>query len=148
MDNTDRKILKCLRENSRENASVIGEKINMSVSAVIERIKKLENTGVIKQYTVVLDNKLIGKDVAAYISVAIEHPKFYDGFTAYVASCGEIISCNYVAGDYDFFLTVNTDSTASLEKLINDIKRVGGVSRTKTLIVLSTLKNHYSPSVD
>ena len=41
MDNTDRKILKCLRENSRENASVIGEKINMSVSAVIERIKKL-----------------------------------------------------------------------------------------------------------
>ena len=74
MDRIDIRILNCLKKNSRENASVIGEKVNMSVSAVIERIRKLENAGIIRQYTVVLDPKQIGKDLSALISVGIEHP--------------------------------------------------------------------------
>lgn len=57
MDSIDVKILGCLKENARQNASAIGEYVNMSVSAVIERIKKLENSGVIQQYTLLLDTK-------------------------------------------------------------------------------------------
>ena len=57
MDKIYLKTIDCLRENARENASVIGAKVNMSVSAVIERIKKLESSGVIKKYTAILDAK-------------------------------------------------------------------------------------------
>ena len=57
MDNTDVLILNALSENARVSASVLSEKVNLSVSAVIERIKKLENSGVIRQYTTVLDEQ-------------------------------------------------------------------------------------------
>ena len=56
MDEIDVKILKCLRNNARENASVISDKVNMSVSAVIERIRKLENSGLIEKHTTVLNS--------------------------------------------------------------------------------------------
>ena len=79
MDSIDVKILGCLKENARQNASAIGEYVNMSVSAVIERIKKLENSGVIQQYTLLLDTKKIGKDISAFISVSLEHPKYNEG---------------------------------------------------------------------
>lgn len=144
MDATDRKIIQCLRENARENASVIGEKVNMSVSAVIERIRKLENAGIIRQYTVVLDTKQIGQDVIAYISVAIESPRFIDDFICFVGQYEQITCCHYVTGEYDFYLIVNTDSTQALEQVIKDIKSVPGVSRTKTQVVLSTIKNNYT----
>lgn len=146
MDTTDIKILNCLHENSRENASVIGEKVNMSVSAVIERIKKLENSGVIKKYTVIIDPKRVNKDVMAFISVTMEHPKYNEGFISFIKNNKYIIECNYITGDFDFILKVCVDSTEMLEKILNEIKSVKGVSLTRTLIILSTIKNDYSVS--
>lgn len=70
MDSIDVKILGCLKENARQNASAIGEYVNMSVSAVIERIKKLENSGVIQQYTLLLDTK----DRQGYFSLYLCQP--------------------------------------------------------------------------
>ena len=64
MDKIDIKIIECLKKNARENASVIGSQVNMSVSAVIERIKKLEANGIIRQYTVVLGFGTLDKVVA------------------------------------------------------------------------------------
>lgn len=144
MDNTDIKILRCLHENSRENASVIAEKINMSVSAVIERIKKLENNGIIRKYTAVIDRNLIGKDVLAYVSVGMEHPKFNDRFVEFVKTNKQIIECNYVTGDFDFILKINIASTKEFEKMVQTIKSVNGVSVTRTIVVLSTVKNDYT----
>ncbi|MEA4888555.1 MAG: Lrp/AsnC family transcriptional regulator [Clostridiaceae bacterium] len=144
MDQVDIKILDCLRANARMSASVIGEHVNLSVSAVIERIKKLENQGIIKQYTVVLDSKLIGKDIAAFISISLEHPKYNAGFIESVKNNGQITECHYITGDSDFILKVITDSTQSLEGILNLIKSIKGVSQTKTLVVLSTLKRDVS----
>ncbi len=146
MDSTDIKILNCLKENSRENASVIGQKVNMSVSAVIERIKKLENSGIIKKYTIILDPKRINKDVMAYISVSIEHPKYNESFINFVKSNKNIIEGNYITGDFDFILKACAESTQMLEKILNEIKSVQGVSLTRTLIILSSIKNDYSAS--
>ncbi|MEE0639137.1 MAG: winged helix-turn-helix transcriptional regulator [Acutalibacteraceae bacterium] len=84
MDKIDVKIIECLKKNARENASVIGSQVNMSVSAVIERIKKLEANGIIKQYTVVLDSKKLGMDITAFISVSMEHPKYNNNFNEFV----------------------------------------------------------------
>jgi Lrp/AsnC family leucine-responsive transcriptional regulator len=144
IDRTDLQILKHLKENARINASVIGERISMSVSAVIERIRKLESAGVIRQYTVVLDPQKIGKDICAFISVSLEHPKFNDGFIASVRSESQIIECHYITGDFDFLLKVMTGSTEGLTDVLNSIKCIKGVSLTRTLIVLSTTKNEYT----
>ena len=148
MDDIDVKILKCLTSNARENASVISEKVSMSVSAVIERIKKLEASGLIRQHTTIIDAQKAGKDVTAFISIWLEHPKYIDGFHTFVCACAEILECHYIAGDYDFLLKVATTNTQSLEKLLNAIKSIGGVNQTRTLVILSTVKNSHSIDPD
>ena len=140
----DVKILRCLRENARMNAKVIGERVQMSVSAVIERIRKLEASGVIRRYTVVLDPKMVGKDISAFISVSLEHPKFNDGFVEAVKRNRQVVECHYVTGDFDYILKVATGSTEELTYLLGEIKSIQGVKLTKTLIVLVTSKNDVS----
>ena len=76
MDKIDYRILECLKKNARMSTSAIGETINMSVSAVSERIRRLENSGVISQYTTILDRNKIGQDIKAFIMLRIENPEF------------------------------------------------------------------------
>ena len=140
MDLTDIKILDCLRKNARLPASLISERVNLSVSAVLERIRKLESSGIIRQYTVILDNKKIGKDLAAFISVSLEHPRHNANFIECVQKDKRISECHYITGDFDFLLKVVTHSTDALEATLNTIKNITGVSLTKTLVVFSTLK--------
>ena len=140
MDETDKSILRCLRENARMSASSIGTRVSLSVSAVIERIKKMENNRIIRQYTTLLDPACMGRDICAYISVSLEHPKHNEGFAESVRRNTHIDECHYVTGDFDFLIKVATDSTRSLESVLGEIKSIKGVSLTRTLVVLSTIK--------
>ena len=98
MDSIDLSILKCLKENSRQTASMISQTINLSVSAVIERIRKLEARGMIQQYTVVLDEKQLGNDLTVFISVRLEHPRFGETFAKEASAHPNISECYYIAG--------------------------------------------------
>lgn len=140
MDDLDRKILRCLRENARMSASAIGTQVSLSVSAVIERIKKMESSGIIRQYTALIDPACVGRDIHAYISVSLEHPKHNENFSKCVRENQHIDECHYVTGDFDFLVKVATDSTRSLENVLGEIKSIKGVSLTRTLVVLSTVK--------
>lgn len=143
LDSVDKKIIRCLQNNSRMNASAIGEAVNMSVSAVIERIKKLENSGVIKKYTVCLNEEKLGNDVLAFVEVSTEQYKYNEvisGVQEFVQNCPQILECHVVTGNSDILLKVVTESTKSLEKILNNLKEVRGVSFTRTAIVMSTLK--------
>ena len=139
MDALDRKILACLKENARSNATEIGSRINLSTSAVIERIRKLETAGVIRQYTVILDPQL-EQSLTAYIYVRLDHPKFYEGFVEAVNAHSSVSECYYIAGDFDFILKVAAMGGMTLERVLNDIKSIPGVSLTRTNVVLSTNK--------
>ncbi|MBR5542834.1 MAG: Lrp/AsnC family transcriptional regulator [Oscillospiraceae bacterium] len=141
MDVLDYKILECLKKNARENATNIGAKINLSTSAVIERIKKLENSGVIEQYTTIINQEFLGRELMAFISVSLEHPKFNDGFIQQIKENGLIAECHYIAGDFDFILKVVTKAGKGLEDIINFVKSISGVSLTRTSVVLSTNKS-------
>ena len=140
MDEIDLKILTCLKENSRENATNIGAKINLSTSAVIERIKKLENSGVIEKYTAIINQSALGRELMAFISVSLEHPKFYESFVEAVNKNSSISECYYIAGDFDFILKVITKTGKTLEEILTYIKSIKGVSLTRTTVVLSTNK--------
>ncbi len=148
MDNIDLNILTLLIKNARVNSSEIADKVNLSPSAAIERIKKLENNGIITGYTAIIDPSKLGKDVMALMSVAIEHPKYNDVFIKAVASNNHITECFYLAGEFDYQLKVITDNTAMLERVLNTIKSIPGVSKTKTNIVLSVTKNDHNVAID
>lgn len=141
MDVIDYKILHCLKENARQKASTIGEEINLSVSAVLERIRKMERCGLIEGYTVVLDQKQLGNDMTALMEVSLEHPRYYDSFTQMVNENENIISCDYLTGDFDFILKILTDTSESLEAIHRQIKSLEGVSATRTHFVLKNVKN-------
>ncbi len=140
MDSIDYEILVCLKENSRENATNIGAKINLSTSAVIERIKKMEASGLIEQYTTIINQDVLGRNLTAFIYVSLEHPKYYDEFVARINENDSVAECYYIAGDFDFILKVVTKSGRALEEILNYVKYINGVSMTRTSVVLSTNK--------
>ena len=141
MDAIDRRILACLKENARENATNIGAKINLSPSAVIERIKKLEHSGLIQQYTAIIDQRVIGRELMAFINVRLEHPQHYENFVETINANNAVAECYYIAGDFDFLLKVVTTSGKALEEILTQIKSIEGVSLTRTTVVLSTNKH-------
>ncbi len=143
MDALDYEILECLKENSREKASMISRKINLSVSAVIERIHKLESQGVIRGYTVVMDRKLMGMGMLAVMDVSLEHPKYYDGFTRIINAMPEVVSCYYMTGDFDFVLKVYAQNAEELEHIHRKIKEIHGVNNLRTYVTLKTVKEEY-----
>ena len=135
MDLIDYRLLICLKENSRENATNIGAKINLSTSAVIERIKKLENSGVIEGYTTIINQSALGRDIMAFI-----YPRHNQNFIDLINKNNSIVECHYIAGDFDFILKVITEKGSTLEEILNYIKAIKGVSLTRTSVVLSTNK--------
>ena len=141
MDNIDINILRCLIKDARMNASQISNTVNLSVSAVIERMKKLENSGLIRGYTALIDERMAGYDVQAMISVRLEHPKFYESFVSEINARHCIAECYHIAGDFDFITKVLAENGQNLEEILADIKSINGVSLTRTTVVLSTNKH-------
>ena len=118
MDKIDVNILRCLTEDARMNASQIGARVNLSVSAVIERMKKLEASGLIRRYTAVIDERLAGYDTQALISVRLEHPKYNQSFTQQMHALSAVMECFYITGDFDYMARVCVSSTEELKQAV------------------------------
>lgn len=144
MDSLDVKILKLLENNARVTASEISSKINLSIPAVSDRLKKLDASGVIEKYTVIINAKKLNRNLTVIMFISLESPKYTNKFLEAVQREEEILECHYLAGDYDYALKIITENTETLEKLLNKIKSLNGISKTKTTVSLSTIKNNYS----
>lgn len=144
MDNLDIKILKLLQQNSRITASEISSRVNLSVPAVGDRLKKLDASGIIEKYTVILSAKKMNKHLMIIMFVSLESPKFTAPFINIIQLDDEIVECHYLAGDFDYALKIITENTESLERILNKIKNIPGVQKTKTNVSLSTIKNIHS----
>lgn len=144
MDKVDYQILEILKNNGRERASEISKEVHLTVSTVIERIRKLEQTGVIKGYTVITDDPQVGNDVTVVIEISLEHPKYEDAFIESINSHPNIISCYYLTGEFDYMLKITCRSSQHLEEIHRWIKDQPGVRKTRTHYVLRTVKNIYT----
>lgn len=144
MDHIDIKILRCLTKDARMNASQISQKVNLSISAVIERMKKMEASGLIRGYTAVIDEKRAGFNVQAMISIRLEHPKFNQEFNRQMCSHERVMECFYITGDFDYIARIGVSSTDELTKVLHDIKQIPGVSLTRTYVVLDNIKQSTS----
>ena len=140
IDLIDLKILYILQNNGRKRLADIAEEVELSAPAVMERVKKLEASGVIRGYQALIDSKKVGKDITAFIGVSIGNQSGIDLFAQQMLRYGDVLECHHVTGDESFILKVKSANTASLEKLLGEIRSVDGVTRTVTNVVLSTAK--------
>lgn len=140
MDYIDYKILECLKANSRIKASAISKEVHLSVSAVLERIHKMECGGIIKNYTIVLDESKLGNDTSALMEVSLEHSKYYDFFIDSIKNNKNIVFCYYLTGEFDFILKILCSSSEELERIHREIKSLECVSRTKTSYILKNVR--------
>jgi len=140
LDNKDKKIIDILRVSGREPASSISEKIGMSVPTVIDRIKKLHDSGVIEGYRAVVNSKKIGLDVSAIITIISESSSQYSNLVNKAIKEKFIEKCFTTTGNGSHVLLVNVENTDSLEKLLRNIQQWPGVRRTETQIILSSYK--------
>ena len=141
IDKKDKLILNELIKNARESASNIAESIGMSIPAVTERIKKLQDSGVIKGYSVSIDDRMIGVDVSAFITVISESSEFFEDVVNHANTNQYVTKCYTTTGTGSHILYVKTENSTSLEKLLRSIQSWPGVKRTETQLILNSYKS-------
>ena len=137
-DTIDLQIISVLQEHGRIPLAKLAEQVGLSAPSVIERVKKLEDSEVITGYHAAVDALKLGKDVTAFIGVLIGHPRTIGLFEETVALLDDVLECHHITGEHTVLLKVKTHNTASLEQLIRTIRLIDGVTRTETMVVLST----------
>jgi Lrp/AsnC family leucine-responsive transcriptional regulator len=140
LDDLDNKLLQILQQQGRTKRNELAEEIKLSVPAVSERLKKLEDHGIIEGYYAKVNRKAYGLDILAFIYVIMESSQYYKDLIKNVEHHRQILECHSVLGDGSHLLKVLVRNTEALEKLLSEIQSWPGVISTKTTYVLSTIK--------
>jgi Lrp/AsnC family leucine-responsive transcriptional regulator len=141
MDDRDRRILSLLQEDGRATLGEIAEQVGLAPSSVHERVRKLEQGGVIRGYRAEVDPEALGLFVTALVSVMPLDPRQPDDLPDRVLEFAEVEDCHSVAGDENYILKVRARTTSDLEDLLRRLREKGGV-QTRTTVVLSTPFEH------
>tara|TARA_Y100001935_G_C17296828_1_gene506604 strand:- start:438 stop:893 length:456 start_codon:yes stop_codon:yes gene_type:complete len=141
LDSSDRSILKILQKDGRASASYISDQIGLSIPAVSDRIKKMQDIGIIKGYEAIIDTKKIGCDVSAFITIVSESSAHFNNVIENAENSTEVVKCYTTTGSGSHILYVVTKNTSSLETLLRKIQSWPGVTRTVTNLVLSSYKD-------
>ena len=136
VDGRDRDIIAALQHDARATYADVAARVGLSASAVHERVRKLEQAGVIRGYRAVVDPGSLGLFVTAVIAATPLDPQQPDDLPERVAGFPEVEDCYSVAGEASYLLKVRTETTADLEDLIRRLRERAGVA-TRTTIVLS-----------
>jgi Lrp/AsnC family transcriptional regulator, leucine-responsive regulatory protein len=137
VDPKDLAIVAALQEDARATYAQIGERVGLSASSVHDRVRKLEERGVIRGYGASVNPEALGLAVTALISIMPLDPKQPDDLPERVVGFPEIQDCYSVAGAENYVLKVRTKTTADLEDLLRRLRETAGV-QTRTTVVLST----------
>lgn len=138
LDAIDRQLLSLLQSDCKTSLQELGDAVGLSAPSVVERIRKLEQRGVIKGYHARIDARAVGLDVSAFIGVSMNYPKGIGSVEKQVLALDEVLECHHVTGAHTLLLKVKTRNTSTLEALLSRIRAINGVQRTETMVVLST----------
>ncbi|GAA0371310.1 Lrp/AsnC family transcriptional regulator [Bacillus horti] len=132
MDNIDKQILLELQNNARLSMTELGKIISLSQPAVTERVKRLEEKGVIQDYRAILSADKLNKGIVSYL---LFHTKDCERFIAFCEESDDVIELHRISGQYNYLLKIVTESMPTLEAFIN---KSGAHGDSTTLIVLSS----------
>lgn len=140
IDEIDAKILRLLQGKGRMKRNRIAEEVGLSVPSVSERMRKLEERGIITGYHAIVNAKRMHVDITAFIRVMVENSDDYPQFVDEAAKLNEVLEVHSVTGDGSHILKVRTRNTTTLEQLLANLQSWPSVHGTSTSIVLSTYK--------
>lgn len=140
LDEIDVTIIDILQKNGRTRRNDLAQAVDLSIPSVSERLKKLEENGIIIGYAAYVDPKKVGKDITAFITVTVDSSKHYSSFIEHAKATEEILEIHSVTGMGTHLMKIRTENTSTLEKLLSKIQAWSGVMNTTTSIVLSTMK--------
>ncbi|MGI8697976.1 MAG: Lrp/AsnC family transcriptional regulator [Mycobacteriales bacterium] len=138
MDDTDRALIEALRINARDSYAELGRRVGLSPPAVHDRVARLEATGVITGYHAAVVPAAIGLGVSALVGIYLSHTAEQDEVANRLQAIPEIEDCWLVAGEEAFVVKVRVADVDALEHLLGVLRRVRGVARSVTTVVLST----------
>ena len=148
LDKIDKQLLRLLQQNGRATISSLSEAVELSMPAVSERVKRLETSGIIQKFTTLLNPSLVDKQLLALIQIGFDQQKHADMFVDFVADEKDIRECYRITGNYEYTLKVQTSNTSTLEQLLTRIKAQEGVNKTHSIVVLSSILDRPSVTLD
>ena len=140
IDEIDAKILELLQGEGRMKRSDVADEVDLSISAVSERMRKLEERGVITGYKAIVDPKRLHLHITAFIRVSVDGSEQYPAFVDRVADMEQVLEVHSITGAGSHVMKVRTKNTTTLERFLSEIQAIPGVTQTTTSIVLSTFK--------
>ncbi|HTY37076.1 MAG TPA: Lrp/AsnC family transcriptional regulator [Bacteroidota bacterium] len=140
LDDIDQKILEIIQKQGRMRRNDLAERVGLSLPSVSERLRKLEEAGVITGYFAKLNYQMLGKDITAFVLATIDSSKHYNAFVEHISALDDVLECHAITGEGTHLLKIRTENTTSLEKLLAKIQSWSGVVKTTTSVVLSTPK--------
>jgi len=147
VEETDRAIVAALAADGRLSYTDLAEKVGLSVSAVHQRVRRLEQRGIIRGYTARLDYEALGLSLTAFVAIRPIDPSQPDDAPDRLASLPQIESCYSVAGEDFYLLKVRVPNPGELERLLQEIRQVANVT-TRTTVVLSTPYEQRVPRIE
>ncbi len=138
MDAIDRRLVAALHDNARASWAELGRLVGMSGPSVQERVRRLEERGIISGYRAQVSAEAVGLGVSALVDLYQRDEVSTEDVAAQLRDIPEVEDCWYVAGDEEFVVKVRAEDVAGLEAVISKLRAVRGVSRTRTTVVLST----------
>jgi Lrp/AsnC family transcriptional regulator for asnA, asnC and gidA len=136
LDSIDKEIIYMLMDNSKSSLAHISKNVRISTTAVHQRIKKLENAGVIENSISLLNPKKIGYKVISYIGVFLDQPSHYPDMVKALKDINEVVEAHYTTGNYTIFLKVLCKDNDHLMQILSKLQKLKGVTRTETFISL------------
>ncbi|GAB1396230.1 MAG TPA: Lrp/AsnC family transcriptional regulator [Saprospiraceae bacterium] len=143
LDKTDLKILQILQENSKITNLELSKRIGLSPAPTLERVKKLEQSGVIESYHANVNSQAIGLNVKTFalVSLAWHKENALNNFLSKIRAIREITECYIITGEADFLIKIVTKDIPNYEKLLfKTLSQIEEIERLKTLMTLSTVK--------
>ncbi|NNC50376.1 MAG: Lrp/AsnC family transcriptional regulator [Flaviramulus sp.] len=143
-DATDKQLLEYLQEDSKQTNKELSNKLNLSITAVYERIKKLEKEGFIKGYIVLLNKEKIDKNFMVFCHIKLlQHSQDYVvSFEKQVKQIGEVLECYHISGDYDYLLKVLVkDMAAFREFMVKKLTTINHIGSTHSMFVINEVKH-------
>jgi len=145
----DVKALKLLMHNGRATWAELGQLLGLSAPSAADRVRKLEQRGVIRGYAALVDPASAGHPLTAYVSVSLASHRDRAAFLRAISKMENVAECHHVAGDDDYLLKVRCRGTQDLDHLLaKELKDKLRVARTRTTIVLSTAKESVRVPID
>lgn len=148
LDQIDILILQIIQKRARIKRKDLAELVHLTIPAVSERMRKMQEEGYIKKYTTVLDPKKVHLGVTAFIFIKVDTSSHYSDVITQALKYSEILECHAITGAGSHLLKVRTMNVDGLEKLLGIIQSWDGVINTKTNLVLSSPKESTELSLD